>query len=1104
MSKNTIYIDAVIDDKGTIGQVAIEAKAARAALKAMTGAALETDRGIKGVGQQSSNSTKNFSKMAGTINAGIVPAYATLAAELFVVSAAYQFLKSAGNLKMLQEGQVAYASATGIALRSLTKDIIAATDAQITFADASQAAAIGISSGLSPDQMVKIGEAAKSASIILGRDVTDSFNRLTRGITKAEPELLDELGIILRLETATTKYAAEIGKTANELTAFERSQAVANEVLGQAEEKYNKIIKIVDPSVNNFAQLGIAMDELINKIKLLVGEIAGPLATVLTKFPELALLSIGLLLRKVVAAALPGLGNLSDATDRMTEKAQLGLAKAKAAADDYRKSLVAAAMADRQATAAAAASRAQSMVGGLSFKSGSGFDKLQKGDFASISSQNLTGMMSAVKSNSAQFKAMSAANRAALEADLKMMLLSTKKDVSQIDAQWKLFFASHSTLTHKMRLAWASTMTFMASAAKAVGSALTIAMSVIGWVGLVVTLGMVVKEMWFAKEATDEIATSMSKLTEKVSGLNEEYKLFDLIQSELNKEGGRTLAFLEAFGNRIGSLSTYQTRDMLQELAAGIDGYAFSLSNAASELEALSNGWNNFSPIAGGRRARATEIAGSSFTDYLKNQGTDSQKAFVQYLEDQVKSLESSEDAYAKNTTVFANYIGSIKQFLQAGGSKEFIETILQQQNAVGELTVKLSGLARQQKDNMDVSAGLMRAFMPDTDYDKAVNTLKAEFGDLIVVLREVSKLGEEEYNTKVARMDTIREEIKLFTQLNEQEHSNNKIKEEAKALQIRQGIGLTPGQSSLYKQEVEAFNLARERLELEQSRALIQSVIDKKGENVAVAQRNLEINSLLLDTVRAQEEALVRQRDLVWQIADGANAAFEGALQSGLAGLIKGDETSIKNAVLTIAKTTVSSVADTLSKQMTDKIMGRSPAQVAMTQAKIISTSFLSAGQQVATMISNAVLGHPTANTTSVVSAAGSIVGQSTGSSRVGGLLNMLKSAASFALPNLVPYANGGIVTKPTAAIIGEGRYNEAVIPMPDGKRVPVDIKGGGGQNNNVEVTIIMDGNGAKTSTNGSGADANALGNAIAKAVQKELQNQKRSGGMLNPYGVS
>ena len=65
------------------------------------------------------------------------------------------------------------------------------------------------------DNLTELAEAARTVSIALGRDVTDSFNRLVRGVTKAEPELLDELGIILRLEEATTKYAASLGLNKN-------------------------------------------------------------------------------------------------------------------------------------------------------------------------------------------------------------------------------------------------------------------------------------------------------------------------------------------------------------------------------------------------------------------------------------------------------------------------------------------------------------------------------------------------------------------------------------------------------------------------------------------------------------------------------------------------------------------------------------------------------------------------------------------------------------------------------------------------------------------------------------------------------------------------
>ena len=85
---------------------------------------------------------------------------------------------------------------------------------------------------------------------ILGRDVTDSFNRLTRGAIKAEPELLDELGIIVRIDDAAQNYARTIGKNAKDLTQFEKSQAVVNAVLEQGEAKF----KDVGDSVNQVAR----------------------------------------------------------------------------------------------------------------------------------------------------------------------------------------------------------------------------------------------------------------------------------------------------------------------------------------------------------------------------------------------------------------------------------------------------------------------------------------------------------------------------------------------------------------------------------------------------------------------------------------------------------------------------------------------------------------------------------------------------------------------------------------------------------------------------------------------------------------------------------
>ena len=54
--------------------------------------------------------------------------------------------------------------------------------------------------------------------------------------------------------------------------------------------------------------------------------------------------------------------------------------------------------------------------------------------------------------------------------------------------------------------------------------------------------------------------------------------------------------------------------------------------------------------------------------------------------------------------------------------------------------------------------------------------------------------------------------------------------------------------------------------------------------------------------------------------------------------------------------------------------------------------------------------------------------------------------------------YATGGpIVDRPHIALIGEGRHNEAVVPLPDGRSIPVEMRGGSdaSQQQNINVNI-------------------------------------------------
>jgi hypothetical protein len=94
--------------------------------------------------------------------------------------------------------------------------------------------------------------------------------------------------------------------------------------------------------------------------------------------------------------------------------------------------------------------------------------------------------------------------------------------------------------------------------------------------------------------------------------------------------------------------------------------------------------------------------------------------------------------------------------------------------------------------------------------------------------------------------------------------------------------------------------------------------------------------------------------------------------------------------------------------------------------------------------------------------------------------------------------FANGGIVTGPTLGLVGEGRYNEAVIPLPDGKSVPVDLGGAMGNQitSNIVVNVSSDG---KTSSSGAGSDSAGLGRKLEGAVKQVIVDELRPGGLLS-----
>lgn len=114
-----------------------------------------------------------------------------------------------------------------------------ATKGLISDLDLMQAANKGLLLGL-PITSQSFGTLAQTAVVLgkaMGQGPVKSFDDLITALGRSSPMILDNLGLSVRVEEANNRYAASIGKTADELTDAEKKLAFYNAAMDAAREK---------------------------------------------------------------------------------------------------------------------------------------------------------------------------------------------------------------------------------------------------------------------------------------------------------------------------------------------------------------------------------------------------------------------------------------------------------------------------------------------------------------------------------------------------------------------------------------------------------------------------------------------------------------------------------------------------------------------------------------------------------------------------------------------------------------------------------------------------------------------------------------------------
>ena len=105
------------------------------------------------------------------------------------------------------------------------------------------------------------------------------------------------------------------------------------------------------------------------------------------------------------------------------------------------------------------------------------------------------------------------------------------------------------------------------------------------------------------------------------------------------------------------------------------------------------------------------------------------------------------------------------------------------------------------------------------------------------------------------------------------------------------------------------------------------------------------------------------------------------------------------------------------------------------------------------------------------------------------------------FAKNKIVPYAKGGIVTKPTVFPMADGmglmgeKGAEAVLPLKRGSNGKLGVIAQGGGVGNIVVNVDASGSAVEANE----AQSAELGKMLGSVIQAELIKQQRPGGLLS-----
>lgn len=216
--------------------------------------------------------TDNFQKGAANILSGLSKlaiSTGTVTAAISLMTQAFEFSKEGAQMQRLADSGAEIARQLGGNMDLIVEKVKAASRGTVSemdiIASANKAMMLGL--GADADQLANLMEIAAFRGRAMGVSTTQAFDDIVRGVGRASPLILDNLGIIVKLGEVNQEYADSVGKTVNELTAAEKKQALLNSVLREGNKLLDAAGGLVDDNASAYEKLQARQQDYMDSLK---------------------------------------------------------------------------------------------------------------------------------------------------------------------------------------------------------------------------------------------------------------------------------------------------------------------------------------------------------------------------------------------------------------------------------------------------------------------------------------------------------------------------------------------------------------------------------------------------------------------------------------------------------------------------------------------------------------------------------------------------------------------------------------------------------------------------------------------------------------------